>query len=158
MLKISYKNPMTQLFQYEYALYMAASDLFAGVECRSMIVDRLRLYYMDLVKVRVNKESFKESVSYEKQYDIEAEMQCFLERDVIGKVVFPGMHMCHAELKIRTQKDGSHVFVFGDGIYGFELSLKRNEKGRCIGIAVRNITQIVYKQASVERSGAETAA
>ena len=154
MLRIDYKNPMTKLFQYEYVMYMLASDLFADVSCKSagasMIVDRLKLYYMDLVKVTVDKKTNREHTSYKAQYEMEEEILSLLERDVMGKVVFPGMHMCHAELTVRTREDGSHVFVLSDGIYGFELSVRMKGKGRCAGILVKN-----YRQLSVESGSAE---
>ena len=134
MLKIDYQNPMTKVFQYEYALYVLTSDLFAQVSCRSMVVDRLKLYYAELAKVSKK----EERLSFEKQYELENEVQSLIERDVLGKVAFPGMHMCRAELTVRTGQDGSHTFTYSDGIYGFSLHLKLNGKKRCVGIEVRN--------------------
>ena len=139
MLKIDYKNPMTKVFQYEYALYMLTADLFARVVCRSSVtVERVGLYYAELSKMSKK----EERISYEKQYELEQEMQSLIQRDVIGKVAFPGMHMCHAELTIRTREDGSHIFVYSDGVYGFELTLKWDQKNRCVGIAVRNHSSV----------------
>ena len=138
MLKIDYKNPMTKVFQYEYALYVLTSDLFAQVSCRSMLVERLKLYYAELAKMSKK----EERLSFEKQYELENEMQSLIERDVLGKVVFPGMYMCHAELTVRTERDGSHTFAYSDGIYGFSLHLKMNEKKRCVGIEVKNHSQM----------------
>ncbi|MBR1853469.1 MAG: hypothetical protein IJ794_10080 [Lachnospiraceae bacterium] len=141
MLKIDYQNPMTKVFQYEYALYMLTSDLFAQVSCRSMVVERLKLYYAELAKMSKK----EERVSFERQYELENEVQSLIERDVIGKVTFPGIHMCHAELTVRTERDGSHTFAYSDGIYGFSLHLKMNERKRCVGIEVRNNSQTKEK-------------
>ena len=40
----NYKNPMTKVFQYEYALYLAVSALFQSVRCKSMCIGSLMLY------------------------------------------------------------------------------------------------------------------
>lgn len=150
MLKIDYRNPMTKVFQYEYALYVLTSDLFAQVNCRSMLVERLKLYYAELAKMSRK----EERLSFERQYELENEMQSLVERDVLGKVAFPGMHMCHAELTVRTEKDGSHTFAYSDGIYGFSLHLKMDGKKRCVGIEVRNHNQVEENGESLTQGGA----
>ena len=135
MLKINYKNPMEKTYQYEYALYMLVSDLFQTVVCNSMCIDSLKLYYMDLVKENRN----TGNPSYEKQYVVEEEIQTLIEKDVIGKIKFPGMHVCRAEVTVRTKEDGAHVFTFSDGIYGFSVSLNMKENDRPEEIEVVNL-------------------
>ncbi len=44
----SYRNPLTKVFQYEYAMYSLVSELFAHTECRSMCVESLKLYFQEL--------------------------------------------------------------------------------------------------------------
>lgn len=43
-----YKNPLAKTYQYEYALYKAASALFASTRCRSMCLETLELYFIEL--------------------------------------------------------------------------------------------------------------
>ena len=42
------RDPLTKVFQYEYALYTVVADLFESVRCKSMCVDTLKLYFREL--------------------------------------------------------------------------------------------------------------
>ena len=64
MYKINYRNPMARTYQYEYAFFMLAADLFAATSCKSMVITNLYLYYKDLVKTNTNG-----NPSYERQYE-----------------------------------------------------------------------------------------
>ncbi|MCR5337303.1 MAG: hypothetical protein K6E75_01970 [Lachnospiraceae bacterium] len=140
-MKNYYNNPMSQIFCYEYALYMLISDLFAGTTCSSMAVDSLRMYYADLVRENDHKNNpyAKVTFSYEKQYVIEELIAQLIRRDVIGKVAFPGMHLCRALVKVRTLQDGRHTFLFTDGIYAFEAGLAFGKKGVPTAVLIRNL-------------------
>ena len=145
MMKNTYKNPMSNVYQYEYALYMLVSNLFEKIISSSRVITTLRLYYAELVKE--SKETGH--LSYEKQYLMEEEIQKMITRDLVGKITFPGINRCRAKLTVRTSNSGLHIFRFSDGIYGFEvfLELKRDKRtgaavitGRPKGILIRNIT------------------
>ena len=41
----NYKNPMTNIYQYEYALYTVVSELFQTVRCKSLCPESLMLYF-----------------------------------------------------------------------------------------------------------------
>ena len=81
-----------------------------------------------------------------------------VSRDVIGKVHFPMMQACAAEVKVMTAADGSHVFVFTDGIYGFSIHLDMPEKGHPTGIRVRNGNGKKCEMAVMNRKAKESAA
>lgn len=138
MLKIDYRNPMTKIFQYEYALYLLMSELFHDVHCSSVFaLETLKLYYMDLVST--SKSGY---ASYEKQYVIEEKIRCWIKRDVIGSVRFPLMDRCKVEITMKQNTDFSHIFIFSDGIFAFSVRLNLDKKKRIIGIKVRNHTPI----------------
>jgi hypothetical protein len=115
MYRYNYTNPLTKQYQAEYAMYKAAAGLFAGVSCRSLTLDRLKLYYAEL--------------SDKAKEDLEKEVRFLLDRDVTGKVCFPAMEICRAEIKIRNKADGTHSFTFTDGVYSFSLSILIPRRG-----------------------------
>ena len=119
-----FKNPMTKYFQYEYALYMMVSDFFHKVHCDSLVLKTLELYYKELVSE--NRETGH--VSYERQYRMEDRILELIDRYIAGKVVFPGMEICDAELTIRNEESGLHSFFYSDGVYGFGVGLKLGSK------------------------------
>lgn len=134
MIRVDYRNPMTKIYQHEYVLYMLMSHLFYKVNCSSeYLLKTLKLYYMDLSNV-----SKFGNVSFERQYRLENKIEYWIKRDVIGTIVFPHIHRCRVNLDMYLQKDGSHLFVFSDGIYAFSVSLKL-EKEKIVGLAVRNL-------------------
>ncbi len=120
----SYRNPLTKAFQYEYALYLTVAGLFGSVRCRSMCADRLKLYFTELG---------------EKKDNLLSEMEQLVAKDVTGYITFPMMNVCAAEVKIIPEKDGTHSFIFTDGIYGFKLHLDMPEKGRPKHITVEDL-------------------
>lgn len=134
MLRINYTNPLTRQYQYEYAMYKIVSEMFAGVECRSLAIDQLRLYYADLVK-ESRSDSNKEKYSYAKQREVDADVQSMVERYVKSRIEFPQMNICRAEVRIRKDKNGCHSFSFTDGIYSFTLRMvspTKKRKGRIL--------------------------
>ncbi|MCR4704996.1 MAG: hypothetical protein K5641_02915 [Lachnospiraceae bacterium] len=141
----SYKNPMSATFRYEYALYEAACALFGSVTCRSMCIERLRLYFLDLKHHTDPKEEgaaddpLTEKASQKTQMSIRDEIESLMKRDVLGKINFPSMHECHAESRAIPDENGAHTFVFTDGIYGFSLKLQMPKKGSPKGILVANL-------------------
>ncbi len=130
----SYKNPLTKAFQYEYALYRSVSELFASVRCRSMCIDSMKLYFSELPRAKENRADVKDESSSEvkkrTQEDLLAEMSKMVARDVAGHITFPMMNICQAEVHVGTKEDGTHSFVFEDGIYGFSVQLDMPKKGK----------------------------
>lgn len=123
----NYKNPMTKQFQYEYALYKAISGLFEAVSCRSSIcVESLKLYFKELPYGgrEASPDKLKDPEKKHKtQDDFLNEMAGLVDRELTGKVTFPLMHLCRAEVFVNTEADGSHTFRFTDGIYSFNVKL-----------------------------------
>lgn len=148
-----YKNPLTQTYRYEYALYRAVTDLFASVECRSMCIESLRLYFMEMPhstekSLEKNREEDPEDKKKKTQEGLLQEMAGMVASDVIGKITFPMMHICRAEAHVVTEEDGTHTFIFSDGVYGFSVRLKMQGKWKPVGIETKNL--------STETAGVET--
>lgn len=141
-----YKNPLTKAFQYEYALYMAVSELFASVRCRSMYIDSMKLYFSELPHAQEQGDEDKdENPTLEKkrtQEDLLAEMTVMVARDVVGHITFPMMSICQAEAHVVINEDGKHSFVFEDGIYGFSVKLDMAKKGKPKRIQVMDLGSI----------------
>ncbi|MCR5107697.1 MAG: hypothetical protein K6B28_05995 [Lachnospiraceae bacterium] len=156
-----YKNPLTRAFQYEYALYLTVAALFESVRCKSMCVESLKLYFMELGhkkdNTENNKDQVKESGSKSKntREDLLAEMESLVSRDVIGHIVFPMMHICSAEVRTLLEEDGTHSFIFTDDIYGFKIHLDIPRKGHPRKIEV---TDLGEKEQVNDRSGIVRAA
>ncbi|MCR5649725.1 MAG: hypothetical protein K6F86_00915 [Lachnospiraceae bacterium] len=132
-----YKNPLAGLFQREYALYLTAANLFESVRCRSMCIDTMKLYFMELA--HKEKDSDAGNKNRNTQEDLLSEMERLVNRDVIGHITFPMMHICAAEAKTVLEEDGSHGFIFTDGIYGFKLHLDNPGKGHPRKIEVTDL-------------------
>lgn len=140
-----YKNPLTNVFQYEYALYRVVADLFSSVSCKSLCVESLRLYFTELPRRSEQMNGGQESMEKERkrklQEDLLEEMTMLISRDVIGKINFPMMNICRAEVRVRKRSDETHSFIFTDGVYGFSVRLNMpGMKGHPKGIKVRNIS------------------
>ncbi len=140
----SYRNPLTKVFQYEYALYRAVSDLFASVQCRSMCIESLKLYFSELSHSSDKAEGEKNELPAEEkkkktQEDLIAAMAWLVARDVVGHITFPEMNICQAEVLVSTNEDGTHTFVFEDGIYGFSVRLNIPRKGTPKTIEVKDL-------------------
>ncbi len=130
-----YRHPYTQVFQYEYALFKLVSEMFKSVRCNSMCIDSLKLYFCEL-PVKSVAES---SNAAKTQNGIFLEVSELISQDVAGRVNFPMMHECMAELKVVTNENGTHRFIFTDGIFAFSVSLDMKKKGHPKGIKVENI-------------------
>ena len=134
-----YRNPKTKQFQYEYALYETVSALFESVRCRSMNMESLRLYFEELPQAK-EKEIPGEKKKYT-QTDMLEEVAALVAKDVAGKVSFPMMHICACESQCVLDDDGSHTFIFSDGIYGFSVHMDVPRNGRPKKIKVKNLGQ-----------------
>ena len=130
MYKYRYKNPMTKQYQAEYVLYEAIAKLFAEVSCRSLTIDRLKLYHAEL--------------SDHAKKDLEKEIRYLIGKYVTGQVCFPAMDICKAEVKIRNNPDGTHLFIFTDEVYSFRVCLKHPGKGgrRQLEVKDRNLKNL----------------
>ncbi len=136
-----YYNPMTKVFQKEYALYKAVAGLFRGVECRSMLIDTLKLYYSELPhrKQHDGKEQ-EEKENRNNQEDILEDMEETVRKEVVGNVSFPLMHICQARVRVTVNADRTHTFVFTDGVYSFSVRLKMKGRYKPDGILVSEDT------------------
>ena len=144
-----YRNPLTKVFQYEYALYEAVSDLFAALKCRSMCVDSLKLYFRELPHTPEQNSELGEEVTEEEkkkktQEDLLSRMTLMVARDVIGNITFPMMHICQAEAKVAIEMDGTHTFIFTDGVYGFTVHIDMQRKGHPKRIEVQNLNLVPH--------------
>ncbi len=138
----TWTNPMARVYRYEYAMYKAVSDLFASVVCRSKCVESLKLYFSemphtperDLEAQGIVPEPGKKRKTQE---ELIAEIASLVKRDVEGKINFPMMQICQAEVRAAAMADGTHIFTFTDGIYGFSIHLDMIRKGRPHRIEVK---------------------
>ena len=128
MLRVNYTNPLTKQYQAEYAMYKAVSKLFAKVECRSAVLEQLKLYHAELVKLKTGEDG-EMKYSYKKQEELDKQLESLAERFVAAHADFPDMKVCRAVLKIRTNADRTHCFTFTDRVYGFSVSVQI-KKGR----------------------------
>lgn len=138
-----YKNPLTARFQYEYALYRAVSDLFSSVRCNSMCIESLKLYFRELPPISKNEETPEYSSSGKKrksQESLLAEASMLVTRDVVSKITFPQINICQSEVNVLTQSDGTHTFLFSDGVYGFTVSLDMKGNGHPKGILIEDLS------------------
>lgn len=145
-----YTNPMTRTYQYEYALFEAISSLFRKTVCNSMCLESLKLYFNELPE-KEEKKPMTESentvpgeneVPKKTQESVVEEINALVERDVLGHVTFPMMKECMAEARVIRKDDGSHSFVFSDGMYLFTVSLGRVKKGHPRRIHVKDYSDI----------------
>ena len=138
-----YINPLTNVFQYEYALFTVMSEQFDSVRCKSLSINSLSLYFKELPQIIGKEEEQNEGdgkKSRKSQEKLLEEIEALVERDVIGHIRFPMMDICAVEVKTVLEEDGSHTFIFTDGIYGFSLHLDMPRKGHPKSIKVRNIS------------------
>ncbi|MCR5156660.1 MAG: hypothetical protein K6C96_08255 [Butyrivibrio sp.] len=141
----NYKNPLTGQFQYEYALFLAVSDLFSSVSCQSMCIESLKLYFLELpAKAQKAETENGESSSAEKKRktreSILAETTMMVSRDVVSNITFPQINICRAKALVLTEKDGTHTFLFHDGIYGFTVHMEAPQKGKPRCILVKDLS------------------
>ncbi|MCR5848251.1 MAG: hypothetical protein K6G75_09060 [Lachnospiraceae bacterium] len=114
MLKVTYRNPLTEVYQMEYAIYMLLTSEFKKVECNSLLLETLRLYYADLVKLNANG-----NPSYEKQYQMEEKCEALINDNILNKIVMPNRKNRKVIVNISTNEDGTHLFTFRSGFYYF---------------------------------------
>ena len=138
-----YKNPLTKTYQYEYALYKTVADLFDSVVIKSRLIDSLKLYFAELPGGPVDEartlgdaEADQASAKTRSKSDFLREVNLLVQKDVIGHVDFPMMHICSAEVRTVLEEDGTHTFVFSDGIYRFSVHIDVPRKGHPRRIAV----------------------
>ena len=132
------RNPLRKRFQYEYALYMLISSMFQSVRCRSRNIDSLRLYYIELPdKAGKKAKDSEEENKTRTKADVVLEIANLIVRDIAGKIPFPKMHKCAVESRAVLEEDGSHTFIFTDGVYSFSvhLDMYRNRELKKIRIA-----------------------
>ena len=124
----SYKDPMTKIFQYEYALFEEISALFGGVSYRSKAIDRLRMYFYELPVGGEGRHSNdpEEVPAGKKKRTREAvreKIRNYVLRDVAGQITFPMMDACRVYMKVIENPDRTHTFIFTDEIYEFSVRL-----------------------------------
>lgn len=125
----SYKNPLTRAYQYEYALFVAMAEHFSSIRCQSMCVETLKLYFAELPHRNENADNTNgqdgdtNKAKGKSQEAVLEHVEQLVIRDVIGHVTFPHMNICAAEVLTTLEEDGTHSFIFADGIYGFRLHI-----------------------------------
>ncbi len=139
----SYRNPLTKIFQYEYGLYAAMTELFDHVECKSMCIESLRMYFKEM-PLRGQDGSSAKNKDPKKNIEMNQEkllenMRMMVSSDVTGNITFPMMEKCAAEVTTITRKDGTHWFIFTDGIYGFALHLTMEKNKKPVAIEVKEL-------------------
>lgn len=142
-----YKNPLTKAFQYEYALFKAVSNLFCSVTTNSMCLESLKLYFSELPHKggdnTVNQGAeWLETESKNPRTTQEGVMEkvtAMVARDVIGNITFPMMNICAAMMYVIPNEDGTHSFVFTDGLYGFTVHMETPGKGTSGKVTVTNL-------------------
>ena len=122
MMNIIYKNPLSKVYQYEYAIYVILSSYFRSAVCESKIIEKLWLYYSDLVKTTPNG-----NFSYEKQYQIEEESEALITNGIIGNIHMPHMDERDVIIIVDPNEDGTHSFTFKSGAYSFSYRLVLEE-------------------------------
>ena len=151
----AYRNPLSMNFQNEYALYETISDLFESVKCRSLCLESLKLYFKELSHSSDNEEANK-ARKRKTQEGLLSEMSLLVSRDLIGHITFPMMNICRAEVVISTEADGTHTFLFTDGIYGFNVHLDMPSKKHDMKIVIKDIispdktTKLASDEAALE--------
>ncbi len=146
-----YVNPLTKTYQYEHALLTTVSGLFKETQTSSLCPDRLRLYFNELPirkevqeQARAQKEAMGQTVTEDEPCNkrtrdsVMEEVKALVTRDVEGNVEFPLMHQCRADVRILEREDGSHTFLFTDGVYAFTVRFDKFKKGRPLSIRVKS--------------------
>ncbi|MBR4582157.1 MAG: hypothetical protein IKO32_13080 [Lachnospiraceae bacterium] len=109
-MKNFYKNPLTKVYQYEYAIYSLLTGYFKSTECNSRAIESLRIYYSELVSV-----SATGKCSYEKQYELEEKCKALIHKCISGKVRMPHASRRHAKVIVTPNPDKTHTFTFQSG-------------------------------------------
>lgn len=156
----SYKNPLTKVYQYEYALFLVMASHFSSVRCQSMCVESLKLYFAELPHRNENADNNNEQNDGAKkpktksQETILEAVEQLVSRDVMSQITFPQMSICAAEVLTILEEDGTHSFIFTDGIYGFRLHiLVSSRKGHSARIEVEDYTSTwLVEEKSVDKS------
>ena len=135
-----YKNPMTNVFQYEYALYLVMAGLFHSARSNSQCLGSLGLYFRELPRGAKEEENPDTKEQHKRsQRKLLEEMERLVAKDVIGQIDFPMPGICAVEVITHKEEDGTHRFIFTDGIYRFSVHLDMERKGHPRGIEVRNM-------------------
>ncbi len=143
----SYRNPLTKVFQYEYALYEVVARGFAHVEVKSMTIENIKMYFKELpLKSKDENESAedntREQESQSKKMSQEKmlkDMETLVAKNLPGNIHFPMMDKCAAEVSTVCAEDNTHWLIFTDGVYGFAIHLTMKGKGKLKGIEVRDL-------------------
>ena len=122
MMNNFYKNPLTKVYQYEYAIYTILSSYFKSVKCESNAIETLRLYYSELIKTNSNGHD-----SYEKQYEMEEEVERLIQKSLIGKITMPAIQDRDVHVTVTRNEDETHSFTFESGSYSFTYRLVLEE-------------------------------
>jgi hypothetical protein len=67
------------------------------------------------------------------------EAKKLVERDLMPNITFPMMNRCAAEVRVVPMSDGTHTFMFTDGVYGFTFRVMMGGKGSKKRIEVRDL-------------------
>ena len=120
-----YKNPLTTIYHYEYALYLVLTELFRSVECKSKTLETLRIYYAELTSV-----SASGKCSYEKQFNLEEKCENMARKMILPKIHSPGANTKNAKVSVILNEDKTHTFTFkcGEAHFSYRFVLKEIER------------------------------
>ncbi|MCR5747857.1 MAG: hypothetical protein K6G03_09120 [Lachnospiraceae bacterium] len=110
MSKISYRNPLTKIYQYEYAMLSVLNGYFKSTSSKSLCMETLRLYYAELVKTNDNG-----NPSYVKQLDMEDECEKMLKKAFSNRINMGDFSKLEAIIHVYQAKNGSHAFIYDCG-------------------------------------------
>ncbi len=135
-----YKNPLTKTFQNEYALFKAVSNLFESVRCKSRCIETLKMYFLELPHQKTECDESSEK-KRDTQESLLEDMTKAVSEGIVGHVIFPMMNICTVNVKTKLNGNGTHTFLFTDGIYGFSVSLEPIRKGQPIKLHIKDLTK-----------------
>jgi len=144
MLRISYRNPLTKTYQYEYAMLLVIDRLFRSTSSRSMCIETLRLYYSELVKTNDNG-----NLSYARQIEMEEECEKIIKRDFIDKIKIGSLAETDAVISVKQTKDGSHIFIYDCGVgrrFAIKMSRRYPKRISVKDMSIRTVKRGTRKQ------------
>ncbi len=116
----SYRNPLTKVYQYEYALFEAVSKLFARAIVKSMSIENLKMYFKELpLKSKEESESGSENEQEKEkqpskmsQEKMLKDMDALVSKNLLGNIHFPMMDKCAVEVSTVCAEDNTHWLIF----------------------------------------------
>ena len=111
MMNFKFKDPMTNQYQLEYAVYMMLSSYFGKARCLSKITEKkLYLYYQEL--------------NERKQYELEDEIIEFIENTLLRTIDIPDIDKMDVDVRFVPNEEGN-ILVFEGRTTVLNLSIRK---------------------------------